>query len=400
MLSVEEASSIVLNHLYQPEIEAVPLAQAVGRILKEELVADRDFPPFNRVAMDGIAIRFADYEAGARVFPIEGVCPAGTAQKTLQHQGNCLEVMTGCVLPKDADTVIRYEDVDVADGKAKLLDNLLIQKGKNIHQQGLDRKKGTKIVATGRRISTAEIGVAATIGKTHLQVATLPKIVVISTGNELVPVGEKPLPHQIRRSNVHSICTIAHQLGIQADSFHLPDDKESIQEKMAEFLREYDAILLSGGVSKGKFDFLPEVFEELGVIKLFHRLKQRPGKPFWFGQAPNKTLVFAFPGNPVSTVVCTLKYFRPWLEKSLGLQASRPKYVRLASAIHFKPKLTCFLPLRTHFDEQGAFWGERIVAHGSGDLASLVEADGFVMLPGEEGDDFQKGEAFPFLGFR
>lgn len=398
MITIQEATQTVLQNTIDFGVESIPFHQAVGRVLKENLIADRDFPPFTRVSMDGIAIQYQHFEKGQRNFPIEGLQAAGAPQMTLAQSNNCLEVMTGAVLPKHTDTVIRYEDVELKDGIASITIED-VRAHQNAHGQGIDRKKGAIIVEPNCIISSAEIGVAATVGKTHLQVAKMPKVVIISTGDELVEVSKTPLPHQIRKSNVHNLWAAFLGWGIEADRRHLNDVKDDIREGLADCIEKYDAIVMSGGVSKGKLDFIPEILDELGVKKLFHRVQQRPGKPFWFGRAPNNALVFAFPGNPVSTFMCANRYFKPWLRASLGLEAFDYQYAALAEDFEFKPNLTYFLQVKLDYQKDGILVAKSVSGKGSGDLANLVDADGFLELPQRQ-TVFKKGEVFPLIVYR
>ncbi|GFD78664.1 molybdopterin molybdenumtransferase MoeA [Tenacibaculum sp. KUL118] len=396
MITVEEAKHIVLENTQDFGIEEIPFLEAVGRVLKEDIVTDRDFPPFNRVAMDGIAINHRFFEHGVRDFKIEGVQAAGSPQQTLDNAANCYEVMTGAVLPNNTDTVIRYEDVDINTLVATItIDE--IKEGQNIHTQGSDKSEGTILIKKNTIISAAEIGVLATVGKATVKVAKQPKVMIVSTGDELVDVNEYPLDHQIRRSNVYTLVSLLNDLKIPADTAHITDEKQILKENIASFLQEYDVLLFSGAVSKGKFDFLPEVLDGLGVKKLFHRVSQRPGKPFWFGTTDNCN-VFAFPGNPVSTFVNCLVYFYPWYKKSIGV-SSEEKTAILVKDITFKPNLSCFLQVKLT-SENGQVYATPIQGNGSGDLASLVEADSFIELPKTEEIEFKKGSVFPILTYR
>lgn len=398
MITVEEALKIIEAHQKDFGTESVPIANAIGRVLREDLFTDRALPPYNRVTMDGIAIQYAYFKNGQRIFIIEGVAPAGSPQMTLQTNGQCIEVMTGSVLPKNVDTVIRYEDVLIKDGKATIqVDEL--KEGKNIHRKGEDRQKGELVIASGATISPAEIGVAATVGKTHLQVAKLPKAIIISTGDELVEIEKKPLPHQIRKSNVHRIHATLVKHQIVADKFHLADDLEVIKKSLKTIIEDYEVVILSGGVSKGKFDYLPDALAALGVDKLFHRIRQRPGKPFWFGKAPNGTLIFAMPGNPVSSFLCTQRYFVTWLITSLGLSTTNEPHGILTTDTSFKPDLTYFLQVKVSYNEKGQILATPVSGNGSGDLANLVDATAFLQLPrGKE--VFKQGEAYPIIFYR
>jgi len=414
MISVTDAKQIILENPIDLGIEEVPFLKSVGRVLKEDIVADRDFPPFNRVSMDGIAINYRFFQYGVRDFKIEGIQPAGSPQETMLNAAHCYEVMTGAVLPENCDTVIRYEDVTLDNGMATVnLDE--IKEGQNVHDKGKDRSKGDILVQENSIISPAEIGVLATVGKAIVKVAKQPKVMIVSTGDELVGVDETPEAHQIRRSNVFTLVALLERLNIPSETAHITDDKPILKEKIASFLQDYDVLLFSGAVSKGKFDFLPEVLDELGVKKLFHKVAQRPGKPFWFGRSAfssingkdgrtneeneeNKTVVFAFPGNPISTYVNCLAYFYPWYYKSLTVEKVETTAV-LAEDINFKPNLTYFLQVVLK-PENGILKAYPVKGNGSGDLASLTLADGFIVLPKTEEVLFKKGNVFPVLTYK
>ncbi|WP_299106142.1 molybdopterin molybdotransferase MoeA [uncultured Tenacibaculum sp.] len=395
MITVEEAKHIILSNTQDFGTEEIPFLESVGRILKEDIIADRDFPPFNRVAMDGIAINYRFFQYGVRDFKIEGIQPAGSPQETMDNAANCYEVMTGAVLPDNCDTVIRYEDVSINTLMATVnLDE--ITEGQNIHTQGSDKTEGTVLIEKNKQISPADIGVLATVGKATVKVAKLPKVMIVSTGDELVDVTETPEAHQIRRSNVYTLVSLLKELKIPSETAHITDDKVVLKEKIAGFLHQYDVLLFSGAVSKGKFDYLPEVLDELGVEKLFHRVAQRPGKPFWAGQTHN-CKVFAFPGNPVSTFVNCLVYFYAWYHKSVGL-VENLQTATLTEEVTFKPELTYFLQVKTH-TENGQLLATPIKGNGSGDLASLVEANGFIVLPKTTETTFVKGSVYPVIQY-
>ncbi|MDH3322673.1 MAG: molybdopterin molybdotransferase MoeA [Flavobacteriaceae bacterium] len=396
MISAEKALQIILDQATSSGIETIDFKNATGNILKEDIVADRDFPPFNRASMDGIAITTEAFNSGIRAFPIEGIQPAGSPQLTLKNKHHCIEVMTGAMCPVNADAVIPYELVTIKDGIAKVSANDL-NYFQNIHRQGLDRKKGQRLIKTNTRISPAEIGVIATVGKSKIKVAKSPKVMIISTGDELVEVDQTPQAYQIRRSNVHTLVALLERLKIEADTIHIADDRSLLKEKIVKILNTYDVLLFSGAVSKGKFDFLPEIFDELGVVKLFHKVRQRPGKPFWFGKKDKKT-IFAFPGNPVSTFVSCLKYFYPWYQKTIGINYQNDQFAVLDRDFNFKPELTYFLQVKLE-NKQGTIYASPVAGHGSGDLANLVDNDAFIELPADK-QIFQKGEVFPLIGFR
>ncbi len=396
MITSQKALQIILDNTEDFGIEEISFLGSLGRILKEDIIADREFPPFNRVSMDGIAVSHDTFSNGARDFPIENIQPAGSAQVELLDSKNCIEVMTGAILPKNVDVVIPYEQVTIENGMATVqVDE--IKPLQNVHLKGKDRIQNDTLLKSNTIISSAEIGVFATVGKSMVKVAKQPRVLIISTGDELVGVSEKPLSYQIRRSNVYTLVSLLERLNIKAVTEHISDNKQVLKQKIEQHLKNYDVLLFSGAVSKGKFDFLPEVFEELGIKKLFHKVKQRPGKPFWFGKRDSKN-IFAFPGNPVSTFVGCLKYFYPWYKKSMGIDCENQHKAVLAEDFIFKPELTYFLQVITE-NRNGTLFAKPYVGNGSGDLANLAEADAFLELP-DNRNDFKKGEVFPLIEFR
>jgi len=403
LIKVNKALEIVVNNSENFGNEEVDFLNASGRILKENIYADRDFPPFDRVSMDGIAIAVEAFNKGQRSFKIEGIQAAGSPQLTLQNVSNCMEAMTGAVLPKNTNAVIQYELLTIENGIATI--NLeAVKSFQNIHLKGTDKKQGDLLVKENTLISAAEIGVFATVGKPIVKVAKQPKVMIVSTGNELVEVAENPADYQIRRSNVFTMVSLLEKLHIKAETLHILDDKEILLSEIESLLDNYDVLIFSGAVSKGKFDFIPEVLDELGVKKLFHQVKQRPGKPFWFGKkacakrSRSEKTIFAFPGNPVSTFVNCLKYFYPWYYKSVGLNFENKQQAILSEDFYFKPELTYFLQVKLNHIE-GKLWATPISGKGSGDLANLADADAFLELP-DNRSNFAKGEVFPVIIYR
>ena len=392
MITVEEALEIIFYHQVDFGTELVSLNNAAGKILRESVTADRDFPPFDRVTMDGIAIHYQAFKNGSVSFVIEGEAPAGLPVVSLKDPGKCLEVMTGAVLPEGTDTVVRYEDVEIRDGIAKILiEEIRFQQ--NVHFQGMDRKQGDPIFRDGIALGPAQLGVCATVGQDPIQVSRTPKALIISTGDELVEVHEIPAPHQIRKSNIAQLRALLDIFKITPDTLHLTDDYDEILTKLKNAVDDYDLILLSGGVSKGKYDFLPKALDELGVEKLFHKIRQRPGKPFWFGRKEH-CFVFAFPGNPVSSFMCANRYLRPWLAACLQQKIQQPEFAKLAEEVAFKPDLTYFLEVQLRSNTQGVLEAHPVKGNGSGDLANLVDADAFIQLP-QGRNVYEAGGVYP-----
>lgn len=392
MISVAEAHSIVLSHPRPQKTKKVKLTEATGTILAEDIYADQDFPPFNRVMMDGIALDASLIKL--KEIPVQGIQTAGSPQQHVA-EGTCMEVMTGAILPTGTNVVIPYEEVDIQNQRAQIRITETFPL-KNVHLKGIDRKKGDLLIPKGRRIGPAEIAVMATVGKSSVQIADL-NIAIISTGDELVDIDTIPHPYQIRSSNSHMLHSLIIGQGLNASLYHLQDDKENMIHSMKEIFDHHSVIILSGGVSKGKKDYVPEVLEDLGVDQHFHRVAQRPGKPFWFGTAGDSHVVFALPGNPVSTFVCYERYVSPWL-KQYSQEKKTTYKAKLAEDIQFKPDMTYFMQVSIS-NSEGIFTAHPVAGKGSGDLANLLEADGFLELP--QGQEFFKaGEAFEFIPFR
>lgn len=390
MITVQQAEDIILSQTNDFGWEYISYDHALGRVLAEDLRADRDLPPFDRPTVDGIAIRYNAYEKGIRSFPIKAIQSAGEPSVPIDSETECIEIMTGASLDHSADTVIRYEDVSINNGIANI--TIDVKKGQNIHLKGRDKKENEILLKAHQVITPAVIGIASSIGKTSIAVKKLPKIMIISTGDEMVSPESTPSPYQLRRSNGMTIRSVLKKYHIEADTLHLNDDYKEIKKEISRCVHEYDVLLMSGGVSMGKFDYLPQVCEELGIEKLFHKIKQRPGKPFWFGKNKLQKLVFAFPGNPVSVFMCVHRYFIPWLEKSLGIPTP-PQFAVLQNDIEVPFALQYFVQVRLGTNQLGQLTAESVNTNGSGDFSHLADTDAFMELPLEQ-NRFKKGEVY------
>lgn len=396
MISVEEACQIITAHRINWGLETIPLSFASRRILAEPIVADRDFPPFDRVTMDGIAL-YTDTPLTEGLFRIEGTQYAGESPQTLTSRGSAIEVMTGAVLPLHTNTVVRYEDINVSEYSDKRFAALKapVSPQQNVHHQGSDRQTGELLLPPGLRLGSSEMGILASVGKAEVLVEKKPRIALISTGDELVDVSAIPLPHQIRKSSGYQLAAALQEMGFASDLFHLPDQPESLESKLGDLLQNFEILILTGGVSAGKKDFVPATLEKLGVQKQFHKVAQRPGKPLWFGVKPGKNAVFALPGNPVSTFACFLKYVRPYLLR----ETLTPMKAVLSENIVFKPELTYFLTVAAAFNEEGRLLATPLKGSGSGDFANLLACTGFLELPSDR-SVFEAGEVYPYFSFR
>ena len=397
MITVEEAERIILEQVVDYGAEIVPFETALGRVLAENVKADRDLPPFNRVSMDGVAINFDAIDNGISTFRIKATQAAGDKPVDIDDHEECIEIMTGAMLPASTNTVIRYEDLELRAGLATLITNDL-KRGQNIHYKGKDKKQDEQVAGTGEVITPAIIGLIASVGESELRVKKLPRVVVISSGDELIDVDQVPNPFQIRRSNNYTVKAVLKQHGLAADLLHIPDDELVIKNKLTNCLENYDVLLLSGGISMGKFDYIPKVLEELKVNRLFYKVEQRPGKPMWFGKHDKGPLVFAFPGNPVATFMCLHRYFLPWLQASLGIWQKTALQAILSERISFHFPLKYFLQVKLHYNEYCQLMATPVEGNGSGDFANLADTNAFMELPRER-NEFKRGEVFKIWPF-
>ncbi len=382
MLSPSQADELIAQHLTCLPIESLPLAQCAGAVLRENIYAERDQPPFDRVTMDGIALDSRGVRDGMRRLRIQAMQAAGDPPLALSGRDCCIEVMTGTALPAGCDAVLPVERITVRDGYAELASDASVEPEQNVHLRGSDTRQGNLLLAAGTRLGPPEIAIAAGAGMARIRVSSQPMLAVISTGNELVEPGEPILPHQVRRSNAYAIAAALRLHGFQrvADD-HIADDAAELRRRLKFHLETHDVLVLSGGVSMGKLDLVPQVLQELGVRCVFHKVAQRPGKPLWFGIAGSGAAVLGLPGNPVSTAVCVSRYVLPALAASQGQTPCRPERMALGGPVTVNPPLTLFLPIRIEIDDWGRSWAMPAPTNGSGDFTALAGTDGFVELP-------------------
>ena len=273
----------------------------------------------------------------------------------------------------------------------------VLSQWQSVHLQGADAKEAEELLQPGQLLAPSEVALLSSVGKAMVSVFSFPRVAIISTGDELVEIHDHPSPWQIRRSNSYALQSALREMGSDATCFHLKDEKSAMEKSLSKILADFDVLILSGGVSKGKFDFVPDVLEEIGIRRLFHQVSQRPGKPFWFGISGGGKVAFALPGNPVSTFMCFYRYIKPWVLKSLGAEV-RPSFAILSQDYSFGPALTYFLQV-TVTNESGRMTAQPIPGGGSGDFANLKKVTGFLELPLGK-SEFKAGEVFPYISFR
>lgn len=386
------ADEAILGQLSVLPAETRALEECIGQTLRQQVFAERENPPFDRVCMDGIAIAHAIFENGQRRFRIEGLQPAGAPAVRLSTGSNAIEVMTGAVVPVGTDSIIPLEEYDLEGEVAALKPDAVSRPMRNIQRRGEDSDRGVPMLSAGIRLGAPELAVAASAGLAKLSVTRSPRIIAISTGDELVEPGEPILEHQIRRSNAYAIVGALRQRGYEhVANDHIRDDEQTLHERLTKHLSKQDVLVLSGGVSKGKFDLVPKVLARVGVREVFHQVAQRPGMPMYFGAGPAGQAVFGLPGNPVSTLMCLVRYVVPALIHLSGRAQPPVQRMPLASAVKFSRPLTYFLPVTMSVDDNGAPSAVPAPPNGPGDFLALTNTDGFVELP-------PQSEPFP-LGF-
>jgi molybdopterin molybdotransferase len=378
-----EAARIILSRVTLLPAVQSSLRELPGRILRQDVQAERDNPPFDRVCMDGVAIDSRAFASGIRRFRIQATQAAGAVPLTIAGLDSAVEIMTGAVLPHGADCVIPLEEYDLDGNGLQLKPEATAEPWRNLQRRGSDSSPGIPMLTAGMSLGAAEVAVVASAGLAQALVSRQPRIMVISTGDELVEPGLPVADHQIRRSNAYGVSATLrlHQFTDVHDE-HLRDDESLMRRRLGEMLETHDVLVLSGGVSKGKFDFVPAALKALGVEEVFYQVAQRPGRPMWFGTGPRGQLVFGLPGNPVSTQVCTVRYVIPALQAAMGLHRGPPERIAMSAPLSGR-KMTYFMPVVLHCEPLGTTIASARAPQGSGDFLALAGTAGFVELPPE-----------------
>ena len=375
MISFEDALEKILDNSELLDIEEACITDSVGSVLAEDVISGIEMPPFNKSAMDGYAVIVDNLENVPVQLECVGVVEAGTAFTGEVKSGQCVKIMTGAPIPFGANAVVMVEDTD---GKA--LFNKIISVGKNICLKGEDISLNEIVVQKDTLLSTSHIAVIAAVGRAKVKVYRKPKVSIVNTGGEIVPVGTKLSENKIYNSNGPMLSACLKSSGI--DSFyqdHARDDEQELKDVFNKAL-EADIMLISGGVSMGDFDLVPKMLEELGVEEVFYKVAMKPGKPLFFGKK-EKTLVFGIPGNPVSNYVAYYLFVLSAIKKSMGNENSSPKFLKGILQKEYKQKRADrkhFIPVVVK-EGQVSF----VDSHGSADIRRLADADGFMVVEKE-----------------
>ncbi|MCU1264948.1 MAG: hypothetical protein JWM21_1266 [Acidobacteria bacterium] len=384
MIPVAEAIQIVREKTSQLDSESVPLTDALGRMLSEDIIADTDLPPFDRSQMDGYAVRAADVQNVPARLAIAGESAAGQGWHHEMHAGDAVRIMTGAPVPLGADSVQQVELTrEVDEGKVvEILEPVSL--GRSIVRRGNEIRAGETVLHAGEQINAAMIAVLASFGYASVRVGAQPRVAVLATGSELVAVDQKPGRDQIRDSNNYSIRAYAMLAGARVELFPLAGDEiSSLKNQIAAAVERSDVLVTSGGVSMGVYDFTKAALRELGAEILFERVALRPGKPTVFARLPNGVLIFGLPGNPVSVSVTFNLFARTSLLLMQG--ATEPllkeEWAVLARGLKGSPDRESYLPAKLTTNDQGHLLAEALKWGGSSDFVAFAQATALIILP-------------------
>jgi len=395
ILTFPEARQMVLDHARAFGIEKIGLDDSPGRMLAKPVIADRDYPPFNRAAMDGYALCLKDLEDGIRKFHITEIIYAGDKHRKILLKNQCYKIMTGAAVPEPADIVIRKEDSVENDGYVQV-NTERFNRYQHISRRGEDVRSGETVIPASAVCTPPLVSVLAALGMQEIVVQRLPKVAVFTTGNEVVAVGQPVTAVQIRNSNLHLFKALLRKWQIVPYlSAHLPDNSNDLYQAIGKAMQA-DIIIISGGVSAGDADYVPQVLESLGVKKLFYKVNIKPGKPVWCGLTPDKGLVFALPGNPFSSLVTFTLFTEPYLWHCLSGQEPQMVKLPILGSRTKNNSLDEFFPVRL---EASSFNATPQSFNGSGDILAALYADGIMHHPASI-NHIKTGDVLAFMPFR
>jgi molybdopterin molybdotransferase len=394
VLSFEDARRVVEQQaalVGSPGAESVDLLAAAGRVLAEAVLADRDLPPFPRATRDGYAVRSADLSTLPATLEVIGEIKAGERLENIPANiasGRCASIMTGAPLPSGADAVVMVEYSSQRDKRVEITRG--VAPGENVVPRGAEARQGSGLVDRGQRLTEAALALAASVGKSTLQVYARPRVAVLTTGDEIVDVDATPGPTQIRNSNSYSLAAQILRAGGQPVLLPVAPDEPQALRQLIELGLKADLLLMTGGVSMGRYDLVEQVLSEMHAKFFFTGAKIQPGRPVVFGKCGAGTLArekpdtyfFGLPGNPVSTMVTFELFARPMLEALAGQSPRKLTFLntRLKSEIRVKTGLTRFLPAIL-LGEFGNSEVELVAWQGSGDIAATARTNCYIVIP-------------------
>ncbi len=382
LITPDDALDIVLKRVRPLQAIRKPLAEAAGYCLAEEVRTDRDMPPADRSAMDGYAVRSSDLAKCPSTLRVAGEVAAGSPGRPKVGPGTCVRVLTGANIPPGADAVVMIEQTKEADGVVTFL--APVAAGSNIRRRAEESNKGDVLLAKGTVLDAVQIGLCAAVGKAEVRIHRRPRVAVLCTGEELREAGARVQPHEVRDSNGPALCAALSAWGC-VDVVHqvVPDEVRLLSAKLKPAAARHDVVLLTGGVSVGKYDYVPESVERIGATVHFHGVAMKPGKPVLYATLPGCRHIFGLPGNPVSVMTAFYEFGLPALRRMSGLAAKqcRPSVnLPLAGPVKSKGGRVQFMLARLSWTDKGPS-AIPLKSHGSADLAAGRQADGVIVVP-------------------
>ena len=391
MISIEEALGIVLENVPTRKTERIPFCKSFGRVIAEDITATLDIPPFNRATMDGFAVRSTDVQNAPVELVFGGEARAGGGIPENLKPNEAISIMTGAPVPEGADAVQIIEVCTVSHCESKVTILQPVSPGDNIAPKGREAMAGDVIIKAGCVAGPPEIALLATFGYAEVPVYARPSVAILATGDELVEFDETPRPDQIRNSNTYCLASQLRLLGIEADYLGIArDEKEDLHKKILDGLKR-DVLIITGGVSMGEYDFVRDVFEELGIEILFSKVAIKPGKPTVFARR-GESLIFGLPGNPLSSMITFECFARPVLGRMCGMKQPELRRMRgvLVEDVRQTPGRTAFLPARVAWTQTG--WSVIPISwKNSADMIGFSGANATLIFPGEY-DLLSRGE--------
>jgi molybdopterin molybdotransferase len=400
MIQVYEATQILADGTSPLGVEDVGLAEAHGRVLAQSVHADREFPPADRSAMDGFAVRATDLPGGKRVLKVVAELPTGSPAEGIRvGPGEAVRIFTGAVLPAGADAVVIVERTRENSAEGSVEIDAAPSAGDHVRRAGSEMARGAQVLDAGTPIHAPEIAALAAVGLTRVRVHIRPSIKVLATGNELTPPGQVPQAHQSRNSNSGTLLAQLAEMGLRGEDLGVArDDLPELGGLLRRGL-DGDLLLITGGVSVGKYDLVGRALEQAGMELLFHKVAVKPGKPILVGRC-GRCLVVGLPGNPVSAYTGFAIFVAPALRRMLGYRRWSNLHVRadVAWSPEQEPGRTTYHLARVEY-AGGRFVAQHAGSKGSGDLLSMTRANGFVVTP-PAGEALKQGESLPALLWR
>ncbi|MFN0049870.1 MAG: molybdopterin molybdotransferase MoeA [Cytophagales bacterium] len=394
MIGLQEALELILAESRNFGSEYIELENAAGRVLSQDIFADRDYPPFDRAAMDGYCFFSENNEILSQYDCVATIFAGDTTAIALQ-KGQCFKIMTGAAVPQPTNVLVRVEDAIFVENKVSFsIDQ--VKKYQNIAQKGQDVKQGEIVIKENTQINISAVTALASVGQYNVEVHKLPNVALISTGNEVKSSQQPVSDVEIRDSNSYAIAAFLEKFKIKATTKALVEDNRTKLEIALSKALENDIVIISGGVSAGDADFVPQILAELGVINIFHKVKIKPGKPLWFGKGKNGQILFALPGNPFSVQVACRIFIEPLLRKCFQLQTIDSFQLPLLQSKKKKVNLDEFFPSRLVNNPNTQVLP--LFFNGSGDITAGLGSDG-IALHSKFTNDLQAGDFVAFFAW-